>query len=240
MPDSKKGQANRDQQKKSLNDTKVQEIVKRLQSQWSQFTPDERIQEILHLWIGSSIPSTKKAAVEDPFLIISPPSLLFWDDGDGNAAAHFGNIGSLNKGLTPTHLRGSFLEAFLQLEFIIDHLLTLHFGGYCEGCDTKKILEITSRVEIAEKINLIKKYGLISRECKKRLNNLRDFRNLMAHHYPTSGISYGKIKVSMTDSQKEAWSNICDDTNFVLEELVAVYSEHQNPIIEWLLRRLTS
>ncbi len=220
-----------------LNAEERANIEKKLWAEWSKFTDDERIQKILHYWIGAGT-FGKKTDIDQPFLIVSPKKLLFWDDGEGNAAANFGEVRTLQKGITPTHLRGSFLDSFLQLEFIANHLLLVDCGTYSIGVDIKKILDLIRRMEVLEKINLLKKYGLIDSNDRKKLNSLRVFRNSMAHNYATNDAAYSGLKIHLSTTQTKAWDRICEDTNLILEKLISVYSTNQEPVIEWILTKL--
>lgn len=100
-------------------------------SGWEWCTDNKDIMKVLHYWIGGGRDGINNyRTVKQPFFIISSTDpnrmLTFWEDGSGSA--------QLNKGeqysyfdmpfdeKSFTNRRGSVLEAFARIEFVLDHL----------------------------------------------------------------------------------------------------------------------
>lgn len=234
---------------KFLDDLSIDEkddLKQRLVHEWNWCTDDERIMSILHYWIGAERDSKK--TLTEPFFLVSSPDMArivtFWESVEGDMA--------LNKGeptrpfdtpfnrKTASNMRGAVLNAFVKLEFIIDHLMVLRYGVYSTKGHPKELIETIRGMSTANKIRTLQKsrqYPDIDFNAFERLKRLR---NQLAHQFSLQRVEYhgSRLEWDGDDAGQAMTDKLNDDFESALSSLLKTYYENQDEVVEWLLERL--
>lgn len=232
----------------NLSFEEIRDIEDRIIQKWSSFTTDDDIKRIFYFWMGSGFVENRKIA--QPFFIVafSPKDKIstLWEDGEG-----FGSFNT-NEAIEPIDkpfnlktsggMRGVILDAFVRIEFIIDHLLILQLGVYSSEGSPTEGLELIRRLSTSTKLmklNKISRYRGINFNAIERIRKLR---NQMAHQYLLNGLKYKDIILSENDNRNgEIFSKyLNEDYLLAIRSLYVIYYKYQGPVISWLMKKLQS
>lgn len=234
---------------KLLDDLSLDEkddLKQRLVQEWNWCTDDERIMLILHHWIGAERDSSRTLA--EPFFLVSSPDMTrivtFWESAEGDMALNKGEPTRpfdtpFNK-KTASNMRGAMLNAFVKLEFIIDHLILLRYGVYSPKGRPSELLETIRSMGTANKIKILQKsrqYPDIDFNAFERLKRLR---NQLAHQFSLQRVEYygSRLEWDNDDAGQSMTDRLNDDFESALCSLLETYYNNQDDVIEWLLDRL--
>lgn len=119
--------------------------------------------------------------------------------------------------IVPKHLkRGDILDSFSKIELIINEIIESIVLG--DGGKKKKFGEITDKIDLSQKIHLLKSWNLISQKTFELLHKLKLVRNVLAHSWHIKNAVYGKDRTLETNFQK-----FQEDIKLVWIRLINVY-----------------
>jgi len=129
--------------------------------------------------------------------------------------------------------RGSILEIFSEIEFIINELIKFDIMGIPNrntDWTARKIFEdaILTNIDLKNKIKILQSRGLFDNKLSSKLFELKEVRNRYAHFWIESRITYkGKPVEAATNSSFEEFKNDIID---VWKNLFEIYKVKQDAI----------
>ena len=238
LVDSKSGKA-LDQ----LTPQENKDLSKRLAHSWAWCTDNEDIMWVLHYWIGAERVDGRKTG--QPFFLVSSPDfnkiVTFWEDAEGNLSLTKGE--SLKPFDMPlnrkaaSNMRGAVLEAFIKLEFILDHLMLLRYGVYSSTGNPKEALETVRRLNSASKISALRKISDYQSVNFAAIERIKTLRNKLSHQFSLHNIEYGGLTLSRDDDDngQKMTDELNKDYDLAMQSLIEVYYANQQKVAEWLL-----
>jgi len=124
--------------------------------------------------------------------------------------------------------RGSILNSFTRVEFLMTELIRLMILGY-EVEKSEMILDVISAVPINRKITSLKKWKVIDSELAKTLIALFDVRNGFAHKFSIDEITY-KNKPMNKYINEGTFEKFRKDLEKSWREMIKSYIKEQNKI----------
>ena len=167
---------------------------------------EEFIFELRKIMLAEKIWPTKL------FIVGKKRYLLVYQNitSEGNNAEDFGAI-------KPTHLkRGDILDSFSKIELIINEIIEAKILG--EGQERQKFSELSEKIDLSQKIHLLKSWDLIGQETFELLHKMKMVRNSLAHSWHIKNIIYGKDQTLETNFAK-----FKDDLKLIWNRLINVY-----------------
>ncbi len=129
---------------------------------------------------------------------------------EGNHVEDFGAI-------KPSHLkRGDVLDSFSKIELIVSEIIEAKIVG--EGKEKQKFSELSEKIDLTQKIHLLKSWKLIGQETFELLHKMKAVRNLLAHSWHIKNVIYGKDKTLETNFLK-----FQNDLKLIWNRLINVY-----------------
>ena len=119
--------------------------------------------------------------------------------------------------------RGSILEVFSKLEFIVNELIQLRLIGYNlkQGLMLFDLLKV---INFRSKIMILKKWKVISGNLKNKMWKAYDVRNAFAHLWSKNEVMYKK------DFLKNNFEDFKNDMEEIWDELLKAYKIQQEKI----------
>lgn len=143
--------------------------------------------------------------------------------------------------------RGKILSAFCGIEMIISELFVIKLGGFNNFSKQNLIRETIDKLTTAQKIDTLYTEKIIPKNLKSKLWQLIQFRNQIAHEYVLRELKYGNKnviddkqghKTELTKDNSISFQKIESDFFAAWHHLISVYSEHQEPAVEWVEARI--
>lgn len=231
-----------------LTPEQMDDLEFRLIHGWAWCTDNEDIMKVLHFWIGGGRDDkpgkNNYRTINHPFFIISDTDpnrmVTFWEDGNGSAQLNKGEQHSYFD--TPfdekstTNRRGSVLEAFARIEFILDHLSLIQLGVYSDVGNPTFALSTIRSQNAQRKIRDLQKIKSLKNVDFKAIERIRNLRNQMAHQYFVEVIDYKGIHLSRRDgSGQEITNALNEDYTSAIKTLFDAYFIQQEQVVQWLL-----
>lgn len=146
---------------------------------------------------------------------------------NGMNAEEFGTI-------IPKHLkRGDILDSFSKIELIINEI----FESEVLGKDGKRrsFSDIVEKIDLSQKVHLLKSWELISQETFYLLHKVRKVRNIIAHSWHIKNAIYEKDKTLETN-----FKQFQEDLKLIWSRLINVYDflKPQNKQLENILKQI--
>lgn len=225
-----------------LSKTQRADLDDRLIQEWSWCTDDDEIKKIIYYWIGGGRIDNQK--IDEPFFILSSTApnrmITIWEDGNGSARLTKGD--NQNYFDTPfdeksiSNRRGSVLEAFARIEFILDHLTLIEMGVYSDSGKPSFALRTVRSLNAQRKIKDLRSIERLRDIDFRAIERIRNLRNQMAHQYFVEEIDYNGIHFSrMSENGNQLTKSLNEDYKSVMRTLINVYYSEQKPVIKWLL-----
>lgn len=135
--------------------------------------------------------------------------------------------------------RGRILEGFNKIELLINELFVVVLGGFKDVRNQTIIRALLERMSLADKIALLRAEGVITKDLKHLLWNLKDFRNLVAHELVLRKLTYRNLSViddniEGFDDKMIGFAKIGEDYSLAWGQLIGVYTTHQKPVLEYV------
>lgn len=127
--------------------------------------------------------------------------------------------------------RAHVIDAFLEIETLLNHLMMITIGAYSENGDPKFSADVFSKLSTALKLQLAKQRGLITPSTFKIVDRLSDYRNKVVHLLSVSSLRYSEG----TESNEGYYK----DCKLVKDTLSESYKNSQDIVIEYLLGQVT-
>jgi len=124
--------------------------------------------------------------------------------------------------------RDTILEPFTKIEFILDELIRLYIVGF-ESRKQNEFLNLLDAIGSRRKIELLYKWKIITNNLKKRLENLFQVRNGVAHDLSMYEVRYQKKPLFHTLSQAN-YNKFLKDLEKTWNDLVKTYLKAEKKI----------
>lgn len=134
---------------------------------------------------------------------------------------------------------GKVLRRFCELENVLDELIVIILGGFDKAEKQNLIRKILKKLNLSEKINILKSEDIISNKISEYLFHLKDFRNQIAHEWLLKDLKYKSKKIvddgALKFKKREIeFGYIANDFNCVWNEIMKIYRTRQKPVLDWL------
>lgn len=129
--------------------------------------------------------------------------------------------------------RGRTLDAFSKIELIVNEIIeakVLNNNG-----NKRDFEDLTEKISLAQKLQLLRKWGLISQKTLGKLHKLKNVRNVLAHSWHIKNAVYGKDK-----TLKNNFPQFQEDIKEIWKKLVNVYNylKPQNEELKEIIEKM--
>jgi hypothetical protein len=126
--------------------------------------------------------------------------------------------------------REDILKYFTKIDFIIDQLIGIRLLDNFPK-NSEILGDVLEELSLAEKLNLLFKWGFLKRSSRSNWNKIRKVRNDMAHKWSTREMVYEKLKL------EDNFARFRDDFSKEWKNLIEIYRSVQTKIdVEHLIR----
>lgn len=133
--------------------------------------------------------------------------------------------------------RGKLLDNFAKFEFFINQLLALKIVEF-DYWNRGRIDDLINELNFYNKTKLLKNWGVISSQLKKKIDEVMKVRNQLAHSFDIYEITYNEQPLQI-DRNLSNFNKFKDDMNEVWKSTIAVYQLEQEKMdIEKLIQRI--
>lgn len=136
--------------------------------------------------------------------------------------------------ITPSRLkRGDILDSFSKIELIVNEIIEAKVLG--EDGGKQEFSDITGKIDLSQKIHLLKSWELICQETFDMLHKTRRIRNVLAHSWHIKNAIYETDKTLETNFPKFQM-----DIKLIWKRLINVYDfvRSQNKELEKVLTQI--
>ncbi len=153
-------------------------------------------------------------------------------------------MGSINEGfhdeefghVVPRSIkRGDILDSFSKIEFIINEIISSAIAGGDISHKGIKVDDLSIKIDLSQKIHILKEWHFIGEETFQKLMKLRNVRNVLAHSWEFNNAVYGKDQTLKTN-----FKQFQEDLREVWKRLIVVYENvrPQNQLMDNLINEL--
>jgi uncharacterized protein YutE (UPF0331/DUF86 family) len=136
--------------------------------------------------------------------------------------------------INPGHLkRGDILDSFSKIELIVNEIIEAKVLG--ENGQKQEFSDITNKIDLSQKIHLLKSWELIGEKTFSLLHKVRKVRNILAHSWHIKNAIYETDKTLETNFPK-----FQSDLKLIWKRLINVYDfvKPQNKELKKVLKKI--